>query len=1075
MARAAVVGLALVVLTSSLRAEERHLDLVRALRANGMADLAVDYLERLGKNPPANLKAILPLELAKARLDLAVYEGNDRKRNKQFEAAKQAYDDFLQANPNHPLAAEARLDLARLTTLQGKQLLAQARRTDDKAARRDLVARARPLFGEAAAKLSEATKAIDAKMRQLAEPSNDDEKALRESLVRAKGQARLETAINKLNQAMAMSDGSATEIKDRAKVVRSAQDDLSAIYADERDSAFGWLARVWAGRCYEELDDKPNAVRLYEQAAKEEKPVAAEAARLAQFRLHLMKFKDVAVLKRVEAVKDVVDGCEKWLKDHAAATDTAEGQGVRFLLASALEEQVQSGIIRDAKGAAIRVTPAARPVFVRIERLLKSLADGENEFTERAHAKRASILVALMAERAGGPVANLQTFEECYLAAQVEAWEATQSGKPDAEKARRYAKAIAALNRGLGLAGRSDAPRDLADARVMLTYAHLVSGDPYAAAVLGEWMGRSHSAGPRGAEATAYALQAYSAIIADDRRRAADENELKADQRRLRTLAEYMEKTWPDEPVTDYARHQLATFLEQDGNVVEALAMLARISPTYPGLAAARFLQGTSTQRAQSRDVKLPEDQKKKLLAQAIADLEKLPEPVPGASEESTIASSMAKLQLGNLLLIAGEDAKAEALGKRMADLTPKLSLEKSLVPQVALEAAKVQLAGALGRAAKLFQADKADAGAKALAPLYERVRAELTGKPPEAATESWYAPYREVQVQVLMLALRVAIEANRPGDAQTALGLVEMAAKGAGNLGVSTNDRLLRVVFDLKKEAEASKAKGESDKREKLEKGLTSFLDEMAKPKDLPGNVRAFLAQAYASLERHDRAAEVLAAIPQPKGDDEDAKRFYQYARMTLAKEYRLAKQFDKAAAVLTEILKDWGKTNLDVRAEKVFLYEDRPNLPAAVKECRDIQAALAKPRAEFDKAVRDERLADDELRKAKTDSEREAAQAKLATAQQAKASAQPMRDRYWQFYFYELRIVLKSGNLQKDPAAKEKRIADVAGAIRKFEDGQDDFGGGDLKQKFIEMLDGDPLLKRKYAEAGGTKLLAR
>src|SRR5262245_12331381 len=112
MIRVAFFGLALVAFAAPTLAADPHLEFASALRANGMADLAVDYLERLAKNPPPHLRGILPLELAKARLDLAALESNDRKRNKQFETARSAYNAFLAANPDSPFAAEARLDLA---------------------------------------------------------------------------------------------------------------------------------------------------------------------------------------------------------------------------------------------------------------------------------------------------------------------------------------------------------------------------------------------------------------------------------------------------------------------------------------------------------------------------------------------------------------------------------------------------------------------------------------------------------------------------------------------------------------------------------------------------------------------------------------------------------------------------------------------------------------------------------------------------------------------------------------------------------------------------------------------------
>ena len=55
-----------------LRADEPPvLEFVRGLRAQGMPDLALEYLQSKSKNPPANLAPLLPLELAKTRLELA--------------------------------------------------------------------------------------------------------------------------------------------------------------------------------------------------------------------------------------------------------------------------------------------------------------------------------------------------------------------------------------------------------------------------------------------------------------------------------------------------------------------------------------------------------------------------------------------------------------------------------------------------------------------------------------------------------------------------------------------------------------------------------------------------------------------------------------------------------------------------------------------------------------------------------------------------------------------------------------------------------------------------------------------
>jgi hypothetical protein len=71
----AVVGLSTV--TPALAQSPPHMELVRGLRTNGLADLAMTYLDELkASNPPPEIKVILPLEYARTRLALAAQEND---------------------------------------------------------------------------------------------------------------------------------------------------------------------------------------------------------------------------------------------------------------------------------------------------------------------------------------------------------------------------------------------------------------------------------------------------------------------------------------------------------------------------------------------------------------------------------------------------------------------------------------------------------------------------------------------------------------------------------------------------------------------------------------------------------------------------------------------------------------------------------------------------------------------------------------------------------------------------------------------------------------------------------------
>jgi hypothetical protein len=1048
------------------RAAEPHLEFVRGLQARGMADLAADYMQRLSANPPENLKAILPLELARARLEQASQEGDDKKRANLFAAARRDFEAFLSTTRDAKLTARANLELARLVSAQGKQKLVHARRLDAAAARKDLTAQARPFFADAARRLQDSAAQIDAQVRAATDPAE------RRDLTRALGQARLEEGINLLHQGVAMPDTTAADIKARAAVIGQAKEILSRLGVQDNEDPVSWSARVWVGRCAEELDSKPEARRIYETVAGEKSDVGADAARAASYLLLRLQARDEQVPNRPTNVQKLIQACDEWLTRYKSAAQTPDGQGMRYLLAGLLEEQAFAGVRRDDRGIPATLPPASRLALTRAERIYRDLIETENEFTDRARGKRAGVLVALMGERARDNVARLTNFEECYLAAQVAAFELTQGRKPAAVRTALYRRVIDALKRGLLLAGPVDAPRDLAEARVMLTYAYLASGDPYSAAVLGEHLGRTLASG-RGAEATAYALQGYASIIALDRERGASPDEVKADQRRLRQLAEAMERTWPDEAATDYARHQLADFLLEDGQYVEACAMLARIAPTYPGFAQARYQLGAAAQKAQGKILKLSPQQKQALLAQAIAALEPVPDPVPGAGEESNLAATLAKLQLGTLLLMRPPDARnydtVETLGRRLAGLIPQLELNDKATPQLVAEAAKLHMTGTEGKAYLHLKAARPADARKLLDPLVAQIRKELEGKPPAYAEEPWFESYRDVQRQMLLIALRADIMDNQTPAARQVLDTLRKATADKADL---LNERLLEVVTLLKQDTEALKAKSGGG-REQLEKGLVAFLDDLAAPDRLAvPETRLFVAQAYSNLERHDKAAALLKAFPRAK-DGDPAQQTARYAELLYVRELRLSKEYKAAKDALEPILKGWGKTDLNARREAVLVLEDEGSYAGAVRIAQGVQQQLSRSRAEYDKALLAETKSETEEQKATTDEARTAAQLSRQAAQQAKERSQNLRERYWEFYFYEVRCVVKNDLKPQYEKERDQRMAKNAKTIVNLEHGQEDFGGRDLREKYRELVVSVPALKKAYSEQGGRKLL--
>src|SRR5262249_6248888 len=234
----------------------------------------------------------------------------------------------------------------------------------------------------------------------------------------------------------------------------------------------------------------------------------------------------------------------------------------------------------------------------------------------------------------------------------------------------------------------------------------------------------------------------------------------------------------------------------------------------------------------------------------------------------------------------------------------------------------------------------------------------------------------------------------------------------------------------------------------------------------------RLFVAQAYSNLERHDKAAALLKAFPPAKDRDESALQTARYAQLLYVRELRLSKDFKTAKDALDPILKGWGKTDLNARREAVLLLEDEGSYAGAVRIARDVQQQLSRSRTEYDKAVLAARKAEADEQKAKSDEARTTAQLARQAAEQAKDRAQSHRERYWEFYFYEVRCVVKNDLKPQYEKERDQRLAQNAKAIVNLEHGQDDSGGRDLGEKYGELLVNVPALKKAYTDQGGRKL---
>lgn len=1008
--------------------EPPYREFVQRLRDRHDADLALQYLDSLQqqKLSPA-MKAVLPLEMARTHVAMAEEAGDANGRLAMYARARDEFVKFLEGKNDPALAAEARFDLARLQRLQGKARMLLAAQEETPEAQKSYKLRARGDFEAAAAGLEKAAGELSTQLTKLGATDTET----RRSLARERLRADFERALNFFDDLQTFGDTGDDAVK-RGDMAQNAVRLFQQVAKSDPQGRIGWQAKAWLIRCFQESDSLAEAQAAY-RAIVDAKKKAAPPPDIVRMARYFMLQGVLRNLNNRAPLKTLADESRKWLKDYPADISTPEGYGVRYLLADALARQYT------AMSAPERKSATGRSLYNEATRLFARLAESDNEFSERSRTGKIRLLVQRFADQPRASISDLRTFEECYIRAQVE----MSRLRDDEDKLRRSKltesafrkarterldNAIAALRRGLDLKTAQTADGERVEVEELLAFVYLAADRPYEAAVEGEYVANTETKSRHAVVAGTYALEAYGRIIAAEEAGDKRDAVMDTDRGRMRRLAEHMVETWPEEPATDMARHQLADLAMRDKNNAEAIRYLNQIRPTYSAYTAALFDLSTAALQAAKEKQKPPPGQLP-YTQQAIAALEKVPE-ITGSSDSLTIMYYFnAKLRLGGLLFEQHQYDRvahiAEDLKKRFADTTLDAKARGELQPAVDA----LPYYARYGAADSAFKAKKYAEADTLLAPFV-------------ALAKSGSGELKDGRLsrRALGLALRVDLQLGKTEPAQALLEQL-LPKKGAAGDDDDSTAILADLVRQLSDQVEQLRGRGPAaaDELKKTTDTFAHFLDQMRdewvkSSKLTPDRIR-FLAAGYASLEAHEQAADLLRKVPRPEAShDADAETqarqnleresFYHAVQLRLCRELRLAKKYPEAEAVMKELLTTrLGKRSLDTRREQLLLDQDQG---------RYYQAAQGWFRMMNDLRGR--------ISDAKT------------------------QEQYFECYYYFVYSFYKHSSGMKDATQRQQGIKRAAGFIAQLAAKRPDMGGGDLKKRYDTLLEAEPDLKEQF-----------
>jgi len=1104
------------------------LRLVQGLRDRGLADLGLQFLD--GLKDDKNLSEIdrrsILLEKAKCKLALANDATEDAVKAGFLADARGLLDGFVKAKDQgkHPRLAEAHMALAKLTSLEAKSQLQKAMRSRDDAEQKTGKAAAKTLFTKASSEYASAAKELIETLKAI------PDSVVKRTLQKDKVQAELDSAINLYNLYNTFPPDDVATVNDRkarSDTLIQARNAFDALTTGATNNPTVWIAKAWMAEI-DTLQDKPEAKAANDEINRASGPSEAGRRQMKYFEVR----RAYGSAKDTKSLADLQTLGRAWLtKFESPRKPTDEGAHVKYMVALSLEGEVRTsmgGRIPKGPNAPKMVDANAteRTKLREAERLYREVAQGENDYMERATDHRMTV-VRLMIGETIRPAKEYAKFEDAHMAAIVQASKLHEKQGGADEKAIKDARTtlISLLERARFLGSPADSHTDVMNDQINLGAMYLMSDRPYEAAVLGESLARMpRPVASRAAAAGELALAAYLAASAKAPPGPDGDETRKADRDRALRIALFVEQSFPTEVATDAVRYRLGFLSYSGGKLLEAFNYLSRIRPGFTLISEARLMEGViAHQLLTPADSPVTPEEKVKLLNKALGDLEGVPTPEAEVASEKLLEYSRLRIRLCLLYLLKhrlesqvstakapeGEPppnpdfVKSEGIA---TELLKSLDSYKQLKPEHKLEA-RLLAQDLLTRsiylqAVDLMKQKKTDELLAKIAPILDDVdkRGAASGEkfndqPLEGNLQKFAAGFDADRRDVVLLALKAFISKADVGKAKEQLTRLERLG-GSIDTNLSTLSQLVNEV-----NAQIQKLKDSQPEEAKaLSNGLTQLITEITAPMDIKPAVRVFAGQALIAVDRFKEAAEVLSAVPAaspaelmvPSAEVPEARkeavRFYKAASLYRLRALRQAqktaepKDFSEADRLVAEVVgtndkKGWGFNNTEYKKEAFLLAEAKAAAtpgPAASKLWGEaVQGWSQLAQLQRSRLNLSQNKLQEAEKASKAAPENPAVQANL---NQARADVERAKASYFEFFFETSRSSIEAyQSVYKTNAEKMKAKYDSEAQKMMNLESQNPDLSADVRAKYVEMLNRESMkeLKAAYQTVGGKMFL--
>lgn len=653
-------------------AEEPYREFLEQLRERQYFDMAVLYLDQLATKPgvPDDIKALIPYEKAVTLLENSRITRSPDRQIEQLDQALAFLEQFVKESPNHPQAANANTERAQILIGKARVEIIQSKAPANQGAKAEYQVRARQLIGQARQVFDTALKQHTESWKKFGsfiDQATDKEKYA------ARGLAEVNMIRAMLDLALCTYEDAQTYELDSAdykRLLGEAANQFEEMHQRYRSQVGGLYARLWQGKCFEEMGDIQKAQGIYNELLSH----PGTDGPLMRLKDQTLQFKLISL--NTDARRDyqlVVDLGEEWLKNNRGQASTRTGLGVRWEVARAYEmlgdqrELPQTDKERNWR--------AAREAASQVNRF-----PGEYKDVSLAMIQRLSTKI-------GGRDRKPDTFDAAFglgrqmintIKSTKDQIEAARKSKQPPEEIKKLeqdlslqmTEAIDTFDLALRLVTAQDDDKSVTMARYMYAYVNFLMRRNYEAAILGEYVAKTVDKEDEttGLDAAYLSMAAYVQAFNDAKGSSTDKD---ADLSFIIRSCNLLSDRWPESDRANDARMNLGKIYSDLKQPAEAAKWYNKVPETDPKFSEAQLAAGQAYWTAyltagRGKDEEKPSTEQ--LTAWRVeADtrlrngIAKISATVPkeGAAPPELIA---AKMSLAQIVISLGKDADAVKL-----------------------------------------------------------------------------------------------------------------------------------------------------------------------------------------------------------------------------------------------------------------------------------------------------------------------------------------------------------------------------------------------------------------------------